>query len=243
MSVSIDYFNIKVEDTIGTVSAQTTVDKCIETGAAIYCNNISRDRLGTFWLLSQGFIKGDNVNLGGTSTSGVDIALIFTQKLNNFGSLTLGVNGTYLKTLVTEEIKGQGSFDCVGLYGSNKCGSPNPKFRSKTRLSWATPWNFDTSVTWRHFDAVKDQASSSNALLNGPIHEPYATLGKRDYLDIAGSWNVTKQLVLSGGINNVLDRDPPITALLAVGQGNGNTYPSVYDALGRKIFLNATYKF
>jgi iron complex outermembrane recepter protein len=251
VSLSVDYFNIKVEDTIGTISAQTTVDKCIETGAAIYCNNISRDRLGTFWLLPQGFIKGDNVNLGGTSTSGVDIALVFTQKVNNFGSLTLGVNGTYLKTLVTEEIKGQGSYDCVGFYGQNKCGSPNPKFRSKTRLSWATPWNFDAAVTWRHFDSVKDQASSSNTLLQGsldpatgsPVHAPYATLGKRDYLDISGSWNVTKQFILSGGINNLLDRDPPITALLAVGQGNGNTYPSVYDALGRKIFLNATYKF
>ena len=154
--------------------------------------------------------------------------------------------------MVTEEIKGQGSYDCVGLYGQNKCGAPNPKFRSKTRLGWATPWNFDTSITWRHFDAVSDQASSSNALLNSgdkdpvtgsPVHAPYAKLGKRDYLDIAGSWAVTKQFTVSGGINNLLDRDPPVTALLATGLGNGNTYPSTYDALGRRIFVNATYKF
>jgi iron complex outermembrane recepter protein len=31
--------------------------------------------------------------------------------------------------------------------------------------------------------------------------------------------------------------------VLAASFGNGNTYPQVYDALGRRIFLNATYKF
>jgi hypothetical protein len=25
--------------------------------------------------------------------------------------------------------------------------------------------------------------------------------------------------------------------------GNNNTFPGVYDALGRKVFVNATYKF
>ena len=252
LSVTLDYFNIKVDNTVGAIGAQTTIDKCIETGAPIFCNNISRDRLGTLWLLPQGFVKANNTNLGSLGTSGVDLGFTYSQKVTGFGSLTLGVNGTYLRTLTTEEIKGQGIYDCVGFYGQNKCGSPNPKFRSKARVTWATPWNFDTSVTWRHFDGVSDQASSSNSLLNGgdrdpatnsPVHAPYAKLGKREYLDIAGSWAVTKQFTLSGGVNNLLDRDPPITALLATGQGNGNTYPSVYDALGRRLFLNATYKF
>jgi len=249
LSLTIDYFNIKVDNTIGAIDAQTTLDKCIATGAAIYCGNINRDRLGSLHLLTTGFVKANNVNLGGTSTSGVDVGMNYSQKLKGYGSLTLGVNGTYLRTLVTEEIKGQGNYDCVGLYGQNKCGSPNPKWRHKARLTWSTPWSVDASVTWRHFNGVQEQATSSNPLLNGglaladAIHPPYVKLGKRDYMDIAGSWALTRQLVLSGGINNLLDRDPPITALLALGQGNGNTYPSIYDALGRRVFLNATYKF
>ena len=64
-----------------------------------------------------------------------------------------------------------------------------------------------------------------------------------NYLDISGSWNPTKALTLSGGINNVTDRDPPITSLAGVGAGNGNTFPGVYDTFGRKVFMNATYKF
>ncbi len=39
--------------------------------------------------------------------------------------------------------------------------------------------------------------------------------------------------------------DPPIVNQTLAGApfGNGNTYPVVYDALGRKIFLTVTAKF
>ena len=47
------------------------------------------------------------------------------------------------------------------------------------------------------------------------------------------------------GINNILDKDPPL-----VGQDtcpavfcNGNTFPQVYDTLGRYVFLGLTADF
>jgi outer membrane receptor protein involved in Fe transport len=47
------------------------------------------------------------------------------------------------------------------------------------------------------------------------------------------------------GVNNLFDKDPPI--VLAghgpSGQLNGNTFPQVYDALGRYLFLNVTQSF
>ena len=47
------------------------------------------------------------------------------------------------------------------------------------------------------------------------------------------------------GVNNVLDKDPPIlpTELLPPPFFNGNTYPQVYDTLGRYVFLNVTVDF
>jgi hypothetical protein len=40
----------------------------------------------------------------------------------------------------------------------------------------------------------------------------------------------------------VLDNDPSISG--AVGTtGNGNTYPQIYDALGRYVFVRATLDF
>lgn len=44
------------------------------------------------------------------------------------------------------------------------------------------------------------------------------------------------------GINNILDRDPPLSASVGT-TGNGNTYPQTYDALGRYMFVGATIDF
>ena len=57
---------------------------------------------------------------------------------------------------------------------------------------------------------------------------------------------LSKNLSLSAGITNLFDKDPPIlstNATPAAGSANGNTYPQVYEALGRKIYVNLTAKF
>ncbi|MBT9499601.1 MAG: TonB-dependent receptor [Burkholderiaceae bacterium] len=243
LAVTVDYFDIKVKDTISNIDPTTTLAKCLENGDPIYCSLITRDRLGTLWLLPQASIVGTNLNLGSTRTTGFDFGLNYGHRIGAYGSLGLSFVGTLLKKLETEEIKGQGTYDCVGLYGPNKCGSPNPEWRHKIRGNWASPWGFDLSVTWRHLSKVTLQTASDNPLLKGTPNAVERELAAQNYLDLAGSWKVTKGLTLSGGINNLLDKDPPITSQLATGAGNGNTYPSVYDALGRKIFLSATYKF
>ena len=42
LTLTVDYFDITVEDGIGTVSAKTALDKCISTGSAQYCGLINR---------------------------------------------------------------------------------------------------------------------------------------------------------------------------------------------------------
>ena len=108
-----------------------------------------------------------------------------------------------------------------------------------------TPWNVDFAVTWRHFDSVKIDQSSGNPLLSGAFDSVNGELAAREYIDLAASWNATKQLTIWGGVNNVFDKDPPIISSSIAGPafGNGNTYPQVYDALGRKLFVSLQYKF
>jgi outer membrane receptor protein involved in Fe transport len=51
---------------------------------------------------------------------------------------------------------------------------------------------------------------------------------------------------LRAGINNLLDRPPPlVVGNSAAGDGplNGNTYPAWYDPLGRYIFASVTVAF
>jgi iron complex outermembrane receptor protein len=66
-----------------------------------------------------------------------------------------------------------------------------------------------------------------------------------NYLDLAGSWAIRSNLTMRAGVNNVFDKDPPL-----VGAGtcpavfcSGNTFPQVYDALGRYAFVSLTADF
>jgi outer membrane receptor protein involved in Fe transport len=242
LNVSVDYFDIKVEETIGIVPPATTLDQCLKTGNATFCSLITRDRAGTLWLLPESQIVATNQNIGGTTTKGWDIGVNYAMSLGGMGRLGVNFIGTKLSALTVEEIKGLGSYDCVGLYGLNKCGSPNPDWRHKLRANWSTPWDVDVAVTWRHLAKVEIQESSTQALLAGSFQPVNKTLAGQNYLDIAGSWQATKGLTLAFGVNNLLDRSPPIV-VVGTGNGNGNTFPGVYDALGRKIFLNGSYKF
>ncbi len=244
LSVTIDYFDIKVDGTIDKIDPATTLEKCLASGDPAFCSKITRDRTGSLWLFNDAKIIGTQQNIGGKHTSGIDLSATYTQRIGAFGSLGLNAAGTYIRKLETEEIKGQGAYDCVGYYGANKCKQPNPEWRHKIRGNWNTPWNVDFAVTWRHIDKVKLQALSDNPLLASAGSSPVdQELGQRDYLDLAAVYKITKKISINGGINNVFDRDPPVTSQLATGQGNGNTYPSVYDALGRRIFLSMTAQF
>ena len=56
---------------------------------------------------------------------------------------------------------------------------------------------------------------------------------------------ITNKFNLRFGAQNVLDSDPPVAGgeVIPAGFGNGNTYPQVYDALGRYMFAGVTVDF
>ena len=69
---------------------------------------------------------------------------------------------------------------------------------------------------------------------------------ERVYFDIAATWNVNKTFLLRAGINNIFDKDPPIVSNVLADPaifGNGNTFPQLYDTLGRLVFVSAIAKF
>ena len=77
---------------------------------------------------------------------------------------------------------------------------------------------------------------------------PWTDISAFDYFDLAVGWNVREGISLHAGVNNIFDKDPPILDTNNIGIswppfGNANTFPQVYDSLGRVIFVNATMKY
>ena len=59
------------------------------------------------------------------------------------------------------------------------------------------------------------------------------------YFDLSGSYNLTDEIRLDAGVNNVFNIGPPVLGSAA----NGNvTFPATYDPLGQSFFLDVTFK-
>lgn len=245
LSLVFDYFNIEVKDTIGSVPAPDTLRQCLETGNPVFCSKIQRDSLGSLWATPNAYIQTNNQNIGKVQTSGFDIGADYGVRLDGMGRVDLSFLGTKQLRYVVEDVPGLETYDCTGYFG-NTCGTPSPKWRHKLRASWTTPWAVTVAATWRHMDSVKVDMSSSQPRLKATtsqqLNSQVPSLAARNYLDIAASYDVTKNVTLRLTVNNLLDTDPPIRTQGA-GFANGNTYPVVYDAAGRRVNFNVSAKF
>jgi outer membrane receptor protein involved in Fe transport len=237
--VSLDYFDIEVEDLISTFGAGNTLEACYQFGDQSACDRIHRNPTnGALWI-GSGNVDDLNINIGGLQTSGVDLNVNYSGfEMGRWGGLSFSLTATHLIELVTDPgSTAFPAFDCAGLFAGSCVSSlttaVNPETRTRTRVGWRTPWDIDLALTHRYISEVELEGGVPNRIDR--------VLEAEHYIDLFGSWSVTDQTQVRLGINNVLDNDPSITTSVGV-TGNGNTYPQVYDALGRYIFAGLTVK-
>jgi len=248
LAVTVDYFDIKVRDLIGTIGTDTIIAQCIATGDPFFCNRINRDQFGSLFLTEAGFTEDINTNVGGLRTKGIDLQGSYARQIGRLGSLNLSMVGTWLKDLEINPL-GDIVYDCASYYGQ-QCNTPNPKWRHKARAGFTLPSGIGASVQWRYFSRVDTDASSEDEdLAQAPTSSANFPANRRlsaqSYFDLALQARVTDRVNLRIGANNIFDRDPPVAGQQTVGfpGGNGNTYPQVYDSLGRYLFAGFTVDF
>jgi len=260
LALTVDYFDIKVKKVIGTIGYNTIMTQCLSTGDPFFCSRIHRATgNGSLWLPvtdinNGGYITDLNDNIGGLRTKGIDVNGSYSRRLGGMGTLSLSMVGTYLMDLTTSPLAGI-SYDCKGFYGL-QCGTPNPKWRHKARIGFTMPNGLGLSLQWRHFSSVKDDTLSSDPDLHvAPFARPFdEKLNAKNYFDLALSARLADRYNLRMGVNNLLDTDPPLSTSTADAPagygartsppfGNGNTFPQVYDSLGRYLFAGVTIDF
>jgi outer membrane receptor protein involved in Fe transport len=262
LNVSLDYFNIKVDQFIGGIGADLILNNCLSTQNPFFCNLVHRSTnpaaFGTLFLTNDGFVQDTTLNTGSLKTTGVDVNVAYRTDLSSLGlgdngSISASMIGTWLDTLITQPLPGGPSFDCAKLYGLN-CGTPNPEWRHKARLTWNTPYSYgdwvksvSLSAQWRYFSKVTADAFDSNPQLanaSRALRTNERTLDAQNYIDLVANFTVHNNLNFRVGVNNVFDKDPPLAGVnLPATTGNGNTFPQVYDALGRFMFVGLSADF
>ena len=242
-SASVDAFKIKVNDLIGTVGADSILQQCGLTGASAFCSLVHRDQFGTLFQTPNGFVVDTNLNAGSLETRGVDGEVSYDVKTGKFGSLNFHFNGTYLDEF--RRHVATANYDCAGYFGST-CGTPAPKWRHQARLTWNTPANIGLSFNWRFFGGTKYENTSAQPDLAGSFAPSDARIASQSYFDLVATTRVDDHFNLRLGVNNIADKEPPLLSQTAApinALGNGNTYPTVYDSLGRYLFVGLSLNY
>jgi outer membrane receptor protein involved in Fe transport len=227
LSVSVDYYNILVENAIAPgISAQVTLDNCHATGDPTFCGLITRGVNGSLASGAAGVgFQQTNINIAELETSGVDLQVVYDFEIGAH-SFRVDYASTYLDQLDQVPFPGGDPIKCAGFFGNNCAGQapdekgPSPEYRHRVVGTWMTPWSVDVGMTWRFFDETKSDTAD-------PV-EP--KMDAVNYIDLTAAWYIMDEsITLRASLLNVLGEDPPIFSGAGPALGNGNTYPTVYD--------------
>jgi outer membrane receptor protein involved in Fe transport len=248
---SVDYWNIKLNNTINQIPLAFTLNQCLTTGNPAFCSNVVRAPNGGLFgtsIIGGGFINGTLFNTAAGEVSGIDYQISYNVPLSDlripdgYGSLSFSFVGSQLLKFTNTPTVGTHTYDCVGLYGPT-CATINPDWRHTLRVSWNTPWNLLLSTQWRYIGSAELETNTTDeTLTNGRIDTFEGKLKAVSYLDLSMIWKVRNYFSVRAGVNNIFDKDPQIVDSAVVGVGLPNAYPT-YDFLGRVMFIGFTANF
>ena len=262
LTITADYFNIEVDDfiTVAGGSLQGLMNLCYSGGDvnSVLCDPFRgiRNNDGAIDVDAPPLVAG--INAAKQVVSGVDLQVLYNTSLP-FSLLTdsgesrfdLNFNGTWTEANDFTPVVGRPDVDeCAGQFGGN-CGQPIASFKWASRFSWVDG-PLTMSLAWTHLSGVDDADDSVDyAAFNG-----IERIGSYDLFDLSLSFEASENVTLSFGVNNLFDTLPgtpefngievsnrPNSLLLGDNQEQANTYPSVYDVLGRDFFAAIAFSF
>ena len=171
------------------------------------------------------------------------------------GALQFQFVGTWLQSFQTSNVLGGPTYDCAGLFGPT-CSSSNtgatssgplPKWRHRLRTTWTTPWDVDFSANWRYVSGVTLDSNTKQAV----PHERQVRRGRRDDQRLLLVPRSRGGLERAHGRRSACRREQRVRQAAADADdgcvagvtGNDNTFPGIYDSLGRTFFIGATIKY
>lgn len=236
LNVVFDWWNIKIEDTMVTDSANAIVDDCyvglIESRCAMFSRDPSNHIVSS---LTYGLR-----NAGVTKTSGFDLGLAYKYE-TEFGTLGTNWNTTYVEKYDSKSTNDPEAVltPSVG-YGST--------FRVRSNLGFS--WNLgDFGATWtmRYYSSTKERCYYTDKC-SIPEYEAdwtqgtvlsYNRYGSTIFNDVQFSYHAPWEARISIGANNVFEKYGPIM----YSQPSSNfAYYGGFD-IGRFVYVRYEQKF
>ena len=258
LSVTIDYFNIKVTDAVSSPTVGDAIAACFgaASGTNPFCGSefISRNP-------NTGGLDGDpsntkglvlqQSNLGKIATDGIDLSVRYSTDITNNIGLSLSFDGTWTNKNKFQATSTGLDRDCVGFYSVN-CGSPQSEFAFSQRTSVTFDEDYTLSLRWRYLSALEQEpqdiidngaAFIGTSPLFGEVD--FTQIPAESYFDLSFQWDVSENVLLTLTAQNLLDNKPAIVGsdIGSTSYNSGNIYPSSYDAQGRRYGAAVKFKF
>ncbi|MFQ6006010.1 MAG: hypothetical protein ACE5OQ_10950 [Woeseia sp.] len=114
-----------------------------------------------------------------------------------------------------------------------------PEWRHTLRISWFRD-DLDASLLWRHIGEMDAQANEASSLF-----QAFRNVDAFDYVDLTFGYSYRDWGRVALQVYNVADEDPPILGnnTGSISFNSGNTFPRLYDTLGRTYAVNVKVKF
>ena len=233
LSLSLDYFNIEIEDYITSFGggAANVLNTCYDPNSAAggagsaFCNVIDRRPDGT--------IEAVNLNIANVASQtliGYDLLGSYDFDMMG-GDARVSYVGTFTQESLFTAFPGdEAPIECAGNFGV-RCGEPLPEYGHRASFRW-TGDKITGQLLWRYVGEVTDDDDTTTYVVDKI--DGYSTF------DLSGTYRFTDNWWLTVGIDNLADEKPPI---IGDNDEQSNTYPATYDVFGRTFFLRASAEF
>ena len=252
LAASIDFYSINLKGQINSLAGGLggIMTNCFgQTDPNnIYCQQIHRidGKLTT----GTGIVTASNANISGLKTQGFDLNTQYSfgldwGVLSNESTFDVQSSWNYLLEMVSlpDSTAPGVKSNCAGAYGNTYCFyEPMPRLKGTSRVTW-NDGPVTLSLRWRYIDGVTVDKyliplrRGTTGLALNQFTRP--ELPNMNYFDITASWDVTENLNLYGGVNNLFSKTPPILGSAA---SYANSFPATYDSFGRVVFIGITAK-
>jgi outer membrane receptor protein involved in Fe transport len=237
LSLSVDYYDIKVHDVISEQGGQIILNNC-EAGDTADCALITRDANGNVSAITDTY-----ANLNELRTRGIDFEIDYRHDLPwELGALSFRGLATYVQDLTTVTDNGKSAVNEAGVDGDGGM----PHLQATTYLTWSqNPW----SVTVQNRYVEGGKFSPLYVGPQDPGYSPYLPnsintnrVAGRLYTNLSMSYDVIatdhRQLQAYLVVNNLFDQNPPVDPGAA-----SATNTMLFDAIGRAFTVGMRFKY
>ena len=247
LALTIDYFDIKVEDEIAQLTASQILRGCYDSvnfPDEPLCDLFERGQDGDPTNIRNVFRKF--INIDNQSNRGIDFTVRAGQDFGSAGAIQLLAQATYqLEDTVTSPLEPN---------GLNQNGSiGDPKFTADINLGydyegWSLLYGLDViGASSSEADFIEDNGElcrRGNEFAELVYGQPYCFRPRTDavfYHNLSLTKEFADRIEVTAGVSNLLDTRPPeVSGFTTIGS---SPFVSQYDWLGRRVFLRAGINF